>query len=106
MSPWSGKETDSRCVPSTPCRWSSPATPTTGTSSTSWTARSSSSDFRGDAPASPYLSMARPGWINTLLAGLAPGVLLGTHVAGLIFFLNPHLPFSPGPVVRGVLVYG
>ncbi|HEX5715267.1 MAG TPA: alkaline phosphatase family protein [Thermoanaerobaculia bacterium] len=50
--------------------------------------------------------MARPGWIDTLLAGLAPGVLLGTHVAGLIFFLNPHLPFSPGPVARGVLVYG
>ncbi len=50
--------------------------------------------------------MARPSWINTLLAGLAPGALLGTHIAGLIFFLNPHLPFSPGPVVRGVLVYG
>lgn len=50
--------------------------------------------------------MARPGWIDTLLAGLAPGVLLGTHVAGLIFFLNPHLPFAPGPVARGVLVYG
>ena len=50
--------------------------------------------------------MARPSWINTLLAGLAPGVLLGTHIAGLIFFLNPHLPFSTGPLVRGVLVYG
>ena len=50
--------------------------------------------------------MARPGWIDTFLAGLAPGVLLGTHVAGLIFFLNPHLPFAPGPVVRGVLLYG
>jgi hypothetical protein len=53
--------------------------------------------------------MARPGWIDTLppiLAGLAPGALLGTHVAGLIFFLNPHLPFAPGPVARGVLVYG
>lgn len=50
--------------------------------------------------------MARPGWIDTLLAGLAPGVLLGTHVAGLIFFLNPHLPFAPGPVARGILVYG
>ncbi|MEA2563743.1 MAG: hypothetical protein QOH06_5247 [Acidobacteriota bacterium] len=50
--------------------------------------------------------MARPGWINTLLAGLAPGILLGTHIAGLIFFLNPHLPFAPGPVARGVLVYG
>ena len=27
-------------------------------------------------------------------------------MAGLIFFLNPHLPFSPGPVIRGILVYG
>lgn len=44
--------------------------------------------------------------LKTILAGLAPGFLLGTHVAGLIFFLNPHLPFSPGPVARGVLVYG
>lgn len=44
--------------------------------------------------------------LKTILAGLAPGVLLGTHVAGLIFFLNPHLPFSPGPVIRGILVYG
>lgn len=50
--------------------------------------------------------MARHGWIEILLAGLAPGVLLGTHVAGLIFFLNPHLPFEPGPVLRGALVYG
>lgn len=49
---------------------------------------------------------SRPGWVDVLLAGLAPGVLLGTHVAGLIFFLNPHLPFSPGPVLRGILVYG
>lgn len=48
----------------------------------------------------------RPGKLSTILAGLAPGALLGTHVAGLIFFLNPHLPFSAGPVVRGVLVYG
>ncbi|MFL6198453.1 MAG: alkaline phosphatase family protein [Thermoanaerobaculia bacterium] len=48
----------------------------------------------------------RPGKLSTILAGLAPGALLGTHIAGLIFFLNPHLPFSPGPVVRGVLVYG
>jgi hypothetical protein len=45
-------------------------------------------------------------WIETLAAGLAPGALLGTHVAGLIFFLNPHLPFTPGPLVRGVLLYG
>lgn len=50
--------------------------------------------------------MARPGWIDTVAAGLAPGALLGTHLAGLIFFLNPHLPFAPIPVLRGCLAYG
>jgi hypothetical protein len=50
--------------------------------------------------------MARPGWIDTVAAGLAPGLLLGAHLAGLIFFLNPHLPFAPGPVLRAVLLYG
>ncbi|HEX3130044.1 MAG TPA: alkaline phosphatase family protein [Thermoanaerobaculia bacterium] len=50
--------------------------------------------------------MARPGWIDTVAAGLAPGALLGTHLAGLIFFLNPHLPFTPGSVLRGSLAYG
>lgn len=49
---------------------------------------------------------SRPAWIDVLASGLAPGALLGTHVAGLIFFLNPHLPFTPGPVLRGILVYG
>lgn len=49
---------------------------------------------------------SRPGWIDVLASGFAPGALLGTHVAGLIFFLNPHLPFAPGPVLRGILVYG
>jgi Type I phosphodiesterase / nucleotide pyrophosphatase len=39
-------------------------------------------------------------------AGLAPGILLGAHVAGLIFFLNPKLPFQLAPVLRGVAVYG
>ena len=48
----------------------------------------------------------RPGWIDVLASGFAPGALLGTHVAGLIFFLNPHLPFTLGPVLRGILVYG
>jgi hypothetical protein len=38
-------------------------------------------------------------------AGLAPGALLGTQIAGLLFFLNPGLPFAPGPVLRGIAVY-
>ncbi len=40
-----------------------------------------------------------------MAGGLIPGVLVGTHLAGLIFFLNPRLPFSPLPVLRGVFVY-
>lgn len=47
----------------------------------------------------------RPGWIDILGAGVAPGALIGTHLAGLIFFLNPGLPFTPGPVLRGIAVY-
>jgi Type I phosphodiesterase / nucleotide pyrophosphatase len=31
---------------------------------------------------------------------------MGVHLAGLIFFLNPGLPFSWVPVLRGVVVYG
>lgn len=31
---------------------------------------------------------------------------MGTHLAGLIFFLNPALPFAAGPVLRGVAIYG
>jgi hypothetical protein len=50
--------------------------------------------------------MARPGWIDTVAAGLAPGALLGAHLAGLIFFLNPHLPFTTVSVLRGGLAYG
>lgn len=40
-----------------------------------------------------------------ILAGLCPGALAGTHIAGLIFFINPHLPFSFEPVMRGVIFY-
>lgn len=40
------------------------------------------------------------------VAGIAPGALAGAHLAGLIFFLNPGLPFRPVPVLRGALIYG
>jgi hypothetical protein len=40
------------------------------------------------------------------VAGLLPGLLAGTQIAGLLFFLNPDLPFTPGPVARGILLYG
>ena len=44
-----------------------------------------------------------------LLAGAAsavPGLLAGIHLTGLLFFLNPHLPFHPVPVVRTGAYYG
>jgi hypothetical protein len=31
---------------------------------------------------------------------------MGIHLAGLIFFLNPGLPFTTGPVLRGIAIYG
>ena len=48
---------------------------------------------------------SRPGWLDVLAAGFAPGALFGTQLAGLIFFLNPGLPFAPWPVARGIAVY-
>lgn len=36
----------------------------------------------------------------------APGFLVGLHLGGLLFFLNPGLPFTPFPVARTVLLYG
>src|SRR6185295_5815580 len=46
------------------------------------------------------------GRLAVLGGGFAPGALLGLHLAGLIFFLNPGLPFSFLPVLRGTLLYG
>lgn len=57
-----------------------------------------------DAGRRPLL--ARPGWTDIFAGGFLPGALAGTHLAGLIFFLNPGLPFAPGPVLSGILVYG
>jgi hypothetical protein len=47
-----------------------------------------------------------PDGAQVVAAGFLPGLLAGTHLAGLIFFLNPDLPFALVPVLRGVLVYG
>ena len=46
------------------------------------------------------------GWLAILGGGFAPGALAGIQLAGLIFYLNPHLPFAFGPVLRGSLIYG
>ncbi len=47
-------------------------------------------------------------WKNpstTLAAAFLPGALAGTQIAGLLFFLNPHLPFDFVPVLRGVAFF-
>ncbi len=51
------------------------------------------------------LARAR-GRAETALALWLPGALAGAHVAVLLFFLNPHLPFTAGPVLRALLLYG
>lgn len=43
---------------------------------------------------------------HDLLLNIAPGLLLGSHFGGLIFFLNPTLAFGELPFLRGVLLYG
>lgn len=60
----------------------------------------------GDTPAAGSLGpdIRRPRF-DVLASGLLPGALLGAHLGGLIFFLNPGLPFLPGPVLRGTLLY-
>jgi hypothetical protein len=40
-----------------------------------------------------------------VLGAIAPGALAGVFLAGLLFFLNPLWPFSPGPVAHAVARY-
>lgn len=37
---------------------------------------------------------------------LVPGTIAGTQIAGLLFFLNPDLPFATPTLLRAILVYG
>lgn len=41
-----------------------------------------------------------------LLGGFFPGFLAGTQLAGLLFFLNPQIPFDPPVLVEGLLFSG
>ncbi len=41
-----------------------------------------------------------------LLLNFLPGLLAGPLLTGFLFFLNPDLPFGPGPLLRGGLLYG
>lgn len=58
------------------------------------------------SPATDLSPVSRTSKRKALLAALLPGALAGTQIAGLLFFLNPHLPFDLGTVLRGVLFYG
>jgi len=44
--------------------------------------------------------------VEIAAAGALPGALAGALLAGLIFFLNPDLPFGAASVTRGAAVYG
>jgi hypothetical protein len=46
-----------------------------------------------------------PSWVWTFGAAMTPGMVAGAHLAGLLFFLNPELPFLVAPLTRGVLAY-
>ena len=35
-----------------------------------------------------------------------PGMVAGIQMAGLLFFLNPDLPFAASPLTQAVLIYG
>lgn len=56
------------------------------------------------ALAAPFRRSRAP-W-QILAIAFLPGVLAGIQIAGLLFFLNPELPFSPRSLIRGILVYG
>ncbi len=43
---------------------------------------------------------------RTFALSLLPGFLAGAHLANLLFFLNPELPFSPSTFLQAVLLYG
>lgn len=51
------------------------------------------------------LARWRP-WLEPVLLGLLPGLLAGSQLAVLLFFLNPGVPFSFVPFLQGTLVYG
>ncbi len=44
--------------------------------------------------------------VEALVAAFTPGFLSGAHLAGLVFFVNPELPFSAANLGRGIAFYG
>ena len=49
---------------------------------------------------------ARPSGAVTLAIGFLPGALAGIHLAALLFFLNPSLPFRLRAIVQAAIFYG
>lgn len=54
-----------------------------------------------------FPAAAGSGWrtVQTLVCGFLPGALVGAHLAGLLFFLNPGLPWRTMPVFRAIAWY-
>ncbi len=44
--------------------------------------------------------------LEVLAVGFLPGLMAGIHLSGLMFFLNPDLPFGLWPLTRLCLVFG
>ncbi len=44
--------------------------------------------------------------LEVLGLGFLPGLMAGVHLSGLLFFLNPDLPFGLWPLARTCLVFG
>lgn len=57
------------------------------------------------APSGSSRAAAGPAIARSLLAAFPPGVLLGIHVAALLYFLNPELTLSPLSAIRAVTLY-
>lgn len=57
-------------------------------------------------PGAPRRWAGLPHALLLAACGTVPGLLLGAQLAGLIFYLNPDLPFSAGPILSGFARYG
>ncbi|HEX2252013.1 MAG TPA: alkaline phosphatase family protein [Thermoanaerobaculia bacterium] len=60
----------------------------------------------GPSPPAVAPRLRLPPALVVAAAAALPGLLVGIHVGGLIFFLNPELRFGAVPLLRGAAVYG
>ena len=82
-----------------PCQWVEPSTAASGSCQLM-------SDDIQSASSSPNEEVvnSQSSWLFSLLLSAVPGALAGVHLTGLLFFLNPHLPFSPAPWIRAAIL--